>query len=134
MERITTLEQSLLQIIWNGDTPDATIQWQDDKKGEIDVTVAEVQDNDSASSVDIESGSAAASPQKRRKLFLAYPMISGMAIMLSIGAMGGSWGDVAREVSLDGSYLRCVLVLMFPFVAWASLVSEYSFPIIAITY
>lgn len=126
MDRASKLEQELLNTIWNGDEPDKTIEWADEKKGGVEVNVAEVQGDDS-SSFDPEAASAT-TPAKRRKMFLAYPMISGFAVMLSIGSMAGSWGDVAREISLDGSYLRCTLALMFPFVAWASLVCLPALP------
>ena len=121
MERISKLEEELLSIIWNGDISDNTIEWADEKKGGLEVNVTEVQLDDSRSSVDVESGTPAG-PGNRRKMFLAYPMVSGLAIMLSIGSMASSWGNVAREIALDGGYIRCALGLMFPFVAWASLV------------
>jgi len=121
MERISKLEEELLSIIWNGDIPDSTIDWADEKKGGLGVNVSEIQLDDSRSSVDVEFGTSAA-PANRRKMFLAYPVVSGLAIMLSIGSMASSWGNVAREISLDGGYIRCALGLMFPFVAWASLV------------
>lgn len=122
MKRAAGLVEGLLQIVWSGDVPDANITYADEKKFNVEVNVSEVQSDDS--NVDVEAAGVA-EPAKRRKIFFAYPIISGLAIMLSIGSMGDSWGNIAREVSLDGNYIRCLLALMFPFVAWASLVSSF---------
>jgi hypothetical protein len=121
IDRVAKLEQQMLSIIWNGDIIDSNIEFMDEKKGGINVNVAEV-GGDDESNLDVEANENASTP-KRRRLFLAYPIVSGFAVMLSIGSMGGSWGEVARETRLDGNYMRCAFALMFPFVAWASLVS-----------
>lgn len=120
LARVAKLEEDLLSIIWKGKTLTHDTVFEVEKKSaEVDVSVAELHSDGG----DTDSEAARGSPStQRRKLYFAYPVISCLAVALAIGSLGSSYGNIAKEVRLDGNYIRCALALMFPFVIWASLV------------
>ena len=110
LSRVEMLNKALMRRIWNaargGDS-------QDEKKETVSEKVIEL----SPDAVDMEKALA----EPPRPLRLNQAVNIGLTLLLTTVTFVGSWRLVAQEVAIDGTYLRCALILAVPLQMWLSL-------------
>lgn len=57
-----------------------------------------------------------------RKIVLMQPMLSAMTLLILVVAMGAGWRNIAQEVMIDHTYLRCAIMIVIPLQMWLALV------------
>lgn len=107
LDRAQKIEQSLMEMIWDKDTGA-----DDEKKEPGEVVVNEVDSED-----DVELGYVA----PPRPIVMWMPIISACTLCLAITAIGSGWEKVAREIFVDGSYIRIAFVLVIIPQIWLAL-------------
>jgi len=120
LDRAAGIEADLLSLIWQA-KPEFFQQTLSEKpsKATMMVSITSGLSSETASIDEIESGEIANS--SATKVVLLQPAIAGLAIGLSVFAIGTGWSSVAKEIMLDGSYIRCAFFLMIPFTFFTSL-------------
>ena len=98
LDRASGIEKSLMQVTW--DNPFSQIN---EKKDEM-VQVNEVETNSENS---LEHNSFG-----KRKLMMSMPVTGAVTLLLTFGALGGGWRELAFQTAVDGNYVRFVLMLV----------------------
>ena len=98
LDRAAGIEKSLMQVTW--DNPFSQIN---EKKDDL-VHVNEVE---SESESNLEHNSFG-----KRQLMMTMPVTGAITLLLTFGALGGGWRELAFQTAVDGNYVRFVLVLV----------------------
>jgi membrane glycosyltransferase len=95
LDRATGIEKSLMQITWDNPFSET-----DDKKDGI------VEVNEVETEADVERHTACDSRQQ----MMSMPITSAITLLLTFGALGGGFREIAFQSVVDGNYVRIVLI------------------------
>lgn len=125
VERAARLERELLHLIWQGDLASFAVIDNEkyDKMMKSTVTSAAVSEcSISDTSSDLEAGAATTkAPSTKRKTPLLLPCLVLVTVFLTVLSLGTGYRRMAIELAYDGSYMRFVLIVIFPLAVWISL-------------
>lgn len=94
----------------------------DEKKEEQSVNVVELPFD--GSSADGSYGEEKGYREKPRPIILTQAIMTGITLILVVGAMGSGWRQMAIEIAADQSYIRLALLVVVPIQVWLALVSS----------
>lgn len=97
MVRAKTIESELMELVWNSGVDD-----EDEEKKTTNFV-----------EVDIDPESGEIRPEAR-PVHLQNTVLVSLTLILVTVSLGSAWRQLAIEVSVDGSYARLGLVLLFP--------------------
>ena len=121
LERAAGIEADLLSIIWQA-KPEFFQQSLSEKTSKSAlVAVASEVSSETASLAEVELGDDIAANSSITQVNLLQPIICGVALGLSILAIGSGWANIVKEIMLDNSYIRCAFFLIVPLSIWVSL-------------
>ncbi|KAL9109672.1 MAG: hypothetical protein Q9227_005710 [Pyrenula ochraceoflavens] len=117
LQRGREIEEQLMSMIWSGTdemdekTPGTS------KRGSRAPSVhikelTEGNDEESAGEVVQE---------KPRRIVLMQAFLCAGTLFLMIAAMGSGWKNIAQEIKIDSTYLRCAILIVVPLQCWLSL-------------
>lgn len=109
LKRSQNIQEALMAMIW----PEEGEEELDEKADKA----ADVNVNEVGSDVD-EIEAAAEQP---RKTMLIQPTITAVTLCLVTVAMGSGYAAIAKQIYLDGNYIRLCFILALPAQVWLSL-------------
>lgn len=106
LDRAAKIENALMEMIWD-DGPAS-----DEKKDMGSVMVDEV-----SSEEDVELGGV----EQDRKIVWYMPVLSACTLCLTVVAIGSGWAVIAKEIYVDGDYMRLAFALVILPQIWLAL-------------
>ncbi|KAI9813297.1 MAG: hypothetical protein M1827_004239 [Pycnora praestabilis] len=114
LERAQNIEQQLMEMIWQDSSP---YNEKSSAAKDSSVYISEMPVDGSSDVVDAEK----APIHEKRKIMLIQPFLTAFTLFLLIAALGAGWRQIALQVKIDGTYLRCALILYTPIQCFLSL-------------
>ncbi|RMY74176.1 hypothetical protein D0862_14158 [Hortaea werneckii] len=108
LDRAAKIEQQLMEMIWDDETGG-----DDEKKEDGNVEVNEI----SQEEADLEAGAV----DTKRGICMWMPIISAFTLCLTVTALGSGWQNIAKEIWVDGDYIRLAFILVVIPQAWLAL-------------
>lgn len=122
LDRAAGIEADLLAIIWEA-KPDFFSQTLSEKKSVATMvtTINSGLSSETASVSEMEAGVQVPAQSCLTKVTFVQPVIAGVAFGFAIFAIGTGWANVAKEIMLDNTYIRCAFFLVVPLSLWTSI-------------
>ncbi|KAL9624573.1 MAG: hypothetical protein Q9160_001237 [Pyrenula sp. 1 TL-2023] len=116
IQRASEIEDAMLKMVWNDNVPGDESKMTSKRGSRApSVMIQELPDG-----VDIEEAAVVQEPP--RKIMLLQPTLTALTLLILVAAMGGGWRNIAQEVMIDKTYLRCAILIVIPLQMWLALV------------
>lgn len=114
--RAHEIEKSMMKMIWEDPSPGPDSKMTSKRGSRApSVMIQEVPEGS-----DVEEAAVVYEPP--RKIILLQPILSAITLMILIAAMGAGWRNIAQEILIDHTYLRCAILIVIPLQMWLALV------------
>ena len=117
LQRGKEIEEQLMAMIWKGvEDVDEKATPGGSKRGSRapSIHIKEVTDGDTEASADIIQ-------EEPRRIVLMQSFLCAMTLFLLVAAMGSGWRNIAQEIIIDSTYLRCAILIVVPLQMWLAL-------------
>lgn len=112
LKRATDIQDALMAVIWPTETDEVAEEMPSKEKSGM-VNVEEVSDSDSTNEED--------DMEPPRRFVLNHSIIMAFTLCLCILSLGSGFAKIAKEIYLDGGYIRVAFVVALPAQIWLSL-------------